>query len=73
MNIATASPLSFKFLESSQGVRARLRAHNPVLLAVVATQISGYRAGHGKIVVDGQHHGFAKLPHRVRNRDGHRR
>ena len=51
----------FEFLEGVQGVRAGFRAHDPVVLAVVAAQVAGHRAGHRGIVVDGQHHGFARL------------
>ncbi len=51
----------FELLESFQRVRARLRPHDPVGLAVVATQIPGDRPGYRGIVVDGQDHRFAGL------------
>ena len=50
-----------ELLEGFQRIGARLRPHDPVGLAVVATQVPGNRPGYRGIVVDGQHHGFAGL------------
>ena len=48
-----------ELLEGVQRVRARFRPHDPVGVAVLATQVPGNGSGHRGIVVDGQHHRFA--------------
>ena len=58
----------FELLEGFQGLGTRFRSHDPMVFAVTAAQVPGHRAGYGGIVVDGQHHGFARLGNGVRHR-----
>lgn len=53
-------PRSFSSL-SVQCIRTGFGAHDPVLFAVMTTQIAGHSPGHSGIVVDGQDHGLAGL------------
>ncbi len=54
-----------ELLEGVQRVRARFRPHDPIGIAVFASQIPGNGPGHPGIVVDGQHHRFAGLCVRI--------
>ena len=50
-----------ELVDRLEGVRPGFRTDDPVSLAVVTAKIAGDGPGDGRIVVDGQDHGFAGL------------